>query len=231
VAQRKPLKGQSNRRKRRVVIWAGIVAAMIAVALAVLWFYHPDAVSQQHSDASNATAQYIGSQACVSCHGDEAAEWQKSQHHDAMAHASGPSVRGDFNNAKSSYAGVTSTFFKRGGKFFVNTDGRNGKLADLEVKYTFGVYPLQQSLIEFPDGRLQALSIAWGRASQGKRAASAGFISTQMSSSLTTTSCTGLVHHKTGTSCARTATPRDCAKTTIPPPTGSRHVGRKSRWL
>ncbi len=30
-----------------------------------------------------------------------------------------------------------------------------------EVKYTFGVYPLQQYLVEFPDGRLQALSIAW----------------------------------------------------------------------
>ena len=29
------------------------------------------------------------------------------------------------------------------------------------MKYTFGVYPLQQYLIEFPDGRIQALSIAW----------------------------------------------------------------------
>ena len=29
------------------------------------------------------------------------------------------------------------------------------------MKYTFGVAPLQQYLIEFPDGRLQALSIAW----------------------------------------------------------------------
>jgi hypothetical protein len=30
------------------------------------------------------------------------------------------------------------------------------------VKYTFGVDPLQQYLIEFPDGRVQALSIDWG---------------------------------------------------------------------
>jgi predicted CXXCH cytochrome family protein len=47
------------------------------------------------------------------------------------------------------------------GKFFVNTDGPDGKLRDYEIKYTFGVYPLQQYLVEFPDGRLQALSIAW----------------------------------------------------------------------
>jgi len=66
-----------------------------------------------------------------------------------------------FNDAKFTYAGVTSTFFRRAGKFFVNTDGRDGKLADHEIKYTFGVAPLQQYLVEFPDGRLQALSIAW----------------------------------------------------------------------
>jgi hypothetical protein len=41
------------------------------------------------------------------------------------------------------------------------TDGPDGKLAVFEIKYTFGVDPLQQYLIEFPDGRLQALSIAW----------------------------------------------------------------------
>ena len=29
------------------------------------------------------------------------------------------------------------------------------------MKYTFGVYPLQQYLVEFPDGRIQALSLAW----------------------------------------------------------------------
>jgi predicted CXXCH cytochrome family protein len=107
------------------------------------------------------SAQFVGSSVCVSCHATEASDWRKSQHHDAMAHASDQSVRGDFNNTKFTYGRVTSTFLKRDGKFFVNTDGRDGKLADFEVKYTFGIYPLQQYLVEFPDGRLQALSIAW----------------------------------------------------------------------
>jgi hypothetical protein len=57
--------------------------------------------------------------------------------------------------------GTTSTFFKRDGKFFVRTDGEDGKLADFEIRYTFGVEPLQQYLIELSGGRLQALSIAW----------------------------------------------------------------------
>ena len=71
------------------------------------------------------------------------------------------SVLGDFANAKFAYAGTTSTFSRRDGKFFVNTDGPDGKLADYEIKYTFGVRPLQQYLIELPGGRMQALGIAW----------------------------------------------------------------------
>src|SRR4029078_5855212 len=56
---------------------------------------------------------------------------------------------------------VTTRFFRRDGRYFVNTDGPDGKLADFEVKYTFGVSPLQQYLIALPGGRLQALGIAW----------------------------------------------------------------------
>src|SRR5262249_4220678 len=74
------------------------------------------------------------------------------------------SVLGDFNDASFDYYGVRSRFFRRDGKYFVETDGPDGKLATFEVKYTFGVDPLQQYLIEFPDGRLQALRDHLGRA-------------------------------------------------------------------
>jgi len=70
-------------------------------------------------------------------------------------------VLGDFGGARLSQAGVTTRFFRRDGRYFVNTDGPDGKLADFEIKYTFGVYPLQQYLIELPGGRLQALGLAW----------------------------------------------------------------------
>ena len=43
----------------------------------------------------------------------------------------------------------------------VRTDGPYGGLKDYEIKYTFGVFPLQQYLIAMPGGRLQALGIAW----------------------------------------------------------------------
>ncbi len=68
---------------------------------------------------------------------------------------------GNFADARFAHAGVTTRFFRRDGRFFVNTDGPGGTLADFEIKYTFGVHPLQQYLVELPGGRLQALGIAW----------------------------------------------------------------------
>ena len=67
-----------------------------------------------------------------------------------MQHASASTVLGDFDNVTVRYNGIVSTFFTRDGKFFVNTDGPDGKLADFEIVYTFGLYPLQQYLVGLP---------------------------------------------------------------------------------
>ncbi len=106
-------------------------------------------------------ATFVGGEACVGCHAQETAKWQGSHHDLAMQPADETSVLGNFADAKFRHAGVTSTFFRRNGKYFVRTDGPDGKLADFEIRYAFGVDPLQQYLIAFPDGRIQALSIAW----------------------------------------------------------------------
>ncbi len=78
-----------------------------------------------------------------------------------MEPATEETVRGDFEDASFTYAGITSTFSRRDGRFWVRTDGPDGKLHEYPIAFTFGVTPLQQYLIEFPGGRLQALTIAW----------------------------------------------------------------------
>ena len=107
------------------------------------------------------SASYVGTKVCAGCHADEYGAWKDSDHARAMQHANAQTVLGNFGDVKFTYAGVTSTFLRRDGKFYVNTDGPDGKLRDYEIKYTFGVTPLQQYLVEFPDGRIQALLIAW----------------------------------------------------------------------
>ena len=111
--------------------------------------------------AAGNPASYVGANSCKSCHEKEYQAWIGSDHQLAMQEATTGTVLGDFHDARFTYYGVTSRFFVKDGKFFVNTDGPDGKLLDYEIKYTFGLHPLQQYLILFPDGRLQALSIAW----------------------------------------------------------------------
>ena len=120
------------------------------------------------SDTAATPATYVGSETCAGCHRAEAQLWQSSQHKHAMDHATDKSVLGNFDDASFEYYGVHSRFFRKDGKFLVETDGPDGNLATFEVKYTFGVDPLQQYLVEFPDGRVQALSLAWDTRPQDK---------------------------------------------------------------
>jgi Flp pilus assembly protein TadD len=104
---------------------------------------------------------FVGSKACGGCHQQELKRWIGSHHQLAMQPATDASVLGDFSGATIANAGITSTFFRRGEKFMVRTDGSDGALHDYEIEFTFGVAPLQQYLIAMPGGRLQALGIAW----------------------------------------------------------------------
>ncbi|HVQ77958.1 MAG TPA: multiheme c-type cytochrome, partial [Candidatus Binatia bacterium] len=113
------------------------------------------------SGATAAPATFVGAQACRTCHAAEFERWQGSHHALAMQVASEASVRGDFGNRRFTHAGITSSFFRRDGRFMVRTDGPDGQPADFEIKYTFGVTPLQQYLVELPGGRIQALLTAW----------------------------------------------------------------------
>jgi len=105
--------------------------------------------------------EFAGSVACADCHAAEYERWRRSQHAVAMQVADEDTVLGNFDGARFRNFGVTSEFFRRDDKFIVRTDGPDGKLADFEVRHTFGIYPLQQYLIELPGGHVQALSIAW----------------------------------------------------------------------
>ncbi len=111
--------------------------------------------------ADERTPQYVGRARCATCHAQETTRWTGSQHDLAMQEATDATVLGDFNDASFEQFGVVSRFYRKDGRFMVRTDGPDGKLHDYPIKYTFGVFPLQQYLIEFPGGRLQALDIGW----------------------------------------------------------------------
>lgn len=109
----------------------------------------------------DASIGYAGSNACAQCHASQVDAWRRSQHAKAMQTASDQSVSGDFNNTRADHFGSRARFFRKDGRFFVETEGADGVSAEFEVAYTFGVEPLQQYLTRFPHGRVQALPFAW----------------------------------------------------------------------
>lgn len=104
---------------------------------------------------------YVGSANCKACHEASYAEWQKSDHFLAMQPANDSTVLGDFDQRTFVADGVTNTFFKKDGKYYINTEGDDGINHDYEVLYTFGYFPLQQYLVAFPGGRLQSTRVSW----------------------------------------------------------------------
>lgn len=104
---------------------------------------------------------FVGDQQCKSCHAPEFKDWQQSDHYKAMQKPNDSTVLGNFNNTSYTADGISSRFFKKDGKFYINTQGNDGSNHDYEVKYTFGYFPLQQYLVEFPGGKMQATRQSW----------------------------------------------------------------------
>ncbi|GIW95559.1 MAG: cytochrome c [Pirellulaceae bacterium] len=146
---------------RRILGVAALAVGLLGGAVLADWYWAlPDSV----------TATYVGSQACAECHQSQYRSWLSSHHFYAMQPATEETVLGDFNDAELHYHGIVARMYKRDGQFWVRTEGPDGQLHDYPVKYTFGVEPLQQYLVEFeaPEdagpntvGRLQVLRECW----------------------------------------------------------------------
>jgi Flp pilus assembly protein TadD len=141
-----------RRRPRLVVLVPAALLALVSLGLAADWWF---------GLPEGQVATYVGRQSCIECHQQESAEWAGSDHDLAMDLATKEFVLGDFDDAEFTYQGVTSRMFRKDGKYFIHTEGPTGELEDFEIKYTFGVRPLQQYMVEFDDGRVQVLRVSW----------------------------------------------------------------------
>jgi len=144
------------------VLWQRLALGSAVVIVLAIPLY---AVLEGGADASRVPAmvesQFVGRDKCRSCHEKATEAWEGSDHDLAMDEANDQTVVGDFDDAIFEHRGVISRFHRKGDAFFVHTEGAGGEMQDYEIEYVFGFEPLQQYLIRFPGGRLQALSIAW----------------------------------------------------------------------
>jgi Flp pilus assembly protein TadD len=147
--------------------YIAFILSLVVVALVLFYLLSPDTdETGEYTKAGSAektegSAEYTGRKTCIPCHQREAQLWKNSDHDRAMQIAADSTVLGDFNHAAFTWFGVTSRFFKKDGDFYVNTQDEDDTLRDFKITYTFGIRPLQQYLITFPDGRIQTLPLCW----------------------------------------------------------------------
>jgi len=140
---------------------AGIAALGVIVLSIPLYVIRETQRDTADIPAGASDASFVGREQCIDCHDEAYEQWLGSDHDNAMDHANEQTVLGDFDDAEFEHDGVMSRFYKKEDKYLVFTEGPGGEMAEFEVRYTFGVEPLQQYLVPFSGGRLQALSVAW----------------------------------------------------------------------
>ena len=146
-----------NQDKPRAIL--GISAARAVTAIALLSALGGSGVvdvALVNQAAAAGQQGYVKAAVCAECHKEIYETWFDSHHGWALRQPIAENVLGDFNNATLQHKGITSRFTARDGKYFVETDGPDGSMTNFQVKYTVGVSPLQQYLVElecaFPNG-------------------------------------------------------------------------------
>jgi predicted CXXCH cytochrome family protein len=140
---------------------AALVGATLVVAACPLYLVRRSLRPPAAKAPVSAEATFVGRAACARCHQKQAQAWTGSHHDRAMTEATEATVRGDFSGATFEGDGMKARFFRDASKFLIETEGPDGKTTVFPVAYTFGWEPLQQYLVRFPGGRLQAFSLAW----------------------------------------------------------------------
>ncbi len=147
---------------QRKIVSIAAIGTLIYVIVLLLEGCNPPKEKKEIRPPDKVSAPtFVGASTCQSCHAKEFKDWEQSDHFRAMQEPRDSTVLGDFNNAVFTADGVTNRFFRKDGKFYINTQGDDGKNHDYEVLYTFGYFPLQQYLIAFPGGRMQATRASW----------------------------------------------------------------------
>ena len=106
-------KHKSNKPRHKGSVTLGVVT--VGVLAVVVWGWvgkvpHPKAAS---------TATYVGQERCAQCHGDQVKAWRSSHHAQAMQVSNESTILGKFDDAHFTKDGVSSIFFKKNGKFYV----------------------------------------------------------------------------------------------------------------
>ena len=115
-----------------------IALIIIVVIVAILFWDLTESRKIYRADSSQnnvesgtrySPADYVGKENCVNCHQRQHNLWSDSDHDLAMQVANDSTMLGNFDDAEFTHFGVTSKFYKKDTKYFVETEGLDEKWA------------------------------------------------------------------------------------------------------
>ena len=132
---------------RKIALRSGILAWMLLVTPVL---------------ADAAGPEYVGSEACTSCHESAANAWRGSHHALAWTWPSAATVAADFDGTEFVHDGMTARFrMESDGSYHVVVTEKDGVTTDYPIHSVAGIEPLQQYLLETEPGRLQSFDVVW----------------------------------------------------------------------
>jgi predicted CXXCH cytochrome family protein len=160
-------------------IWfiTGVLSIYILVRIySIVPLPHPveeEWISEPVGITTPGTSDYVGSERCRDCHRKQYDTWKKTLHSKFMQLPNEYSVIGDFevNNKltfkitnkvpKLAKREVTTTMYKKNGKFYVNTIGNDFKYHNYEITNVIGLGRRQSYITTFPNGEMHVLPVEW----------------------------------------------------------------------
>ena len=137
-------------------------AVALAGSAALFWPHDKLAPTpiERPSTTQEGPATHVGSQACVACHAPEGERWAASDHAKALFTAKTNPLHPNVHGAAVPQLGAGARFVED--EHSVRIDVSNGSTREqFEVAYAIGIRPLQQLVVQMPQGHLQTLTIAW----------------------------------------------------------------------
>ncbi|GAB5557708.1 MAG: tetratricopeptide repeat protein [Schleiferiaceae bacterium] len=140
------------------------LAALLSLVLLTPWIYtactSPE--TQPTEDViPEGDARFVGMETCSSCHAAETKDWESSHHAHSMEPPQRESILAPFDGEEYAANKVSYRFYVEGEKFWVEITEKDQPAQSFEIAYTFGYTPLQQYLVELPNGKLQTLRVSW----------------------------------------------------------------------
>lgn len=132
-----------------------LLLVLIAVGASVLW-NRPDRETSEPEEQPPAANDYMGSEACASCHKDIHDRWRKTAHALTLRDFSADVVAKPFDGEIFTSRDIDHRLGPGGS---MHTKGPGGAMRDFDVDIVIGVRRVQMFTTKMEDGRIQVLPV------------------------------------------------------------------------